>query len=182
MHNNFDLRNEITEKFAILFDFYLPTREQFAPPYTSPDLVQKSLKWLVMGALTLSLLPTLDDIDVRRRSTYWIPITKFQWLCALGYADEGKMLDPCLKKLAWCGRRLEMLSESERRRTLPYEIHEVPLHAGLQAHSEADYRWCPGGWNLPKRRATSLPNTSTHLRSCRVGSYNEHCTPTWDTI
>jgi hypothetical protein len=59
-----------------------------------------------------------------------------------------------------------MFSEPERRRTLPYEIHEVSLHFGLQAHSEADYRWCPGGWNLPKRRATSSqtpPRISTHV-------------------
>jgi hypothetical protein len=43
MHINFDLRNEITEKLAILFDFYIPTREKFEPPYTSPDLVQNLL-------------------------------------------------------------------------------------------------------------------------------------------
>ena len=41
VRNKFSLRNKITIPFfGNPHDFYLPTHEKFAPPYTSPDLAQ----------------------------------------------------------------------------------------------------------------------------------------------
>ena len=39
-HNNFNLKNIITKKICNPNDFYLPKRENFAPPHTSLDSVQ----------------------------------------------------------------------------------------------------------------------------------------------
>jgi hypothetical protein len=51
-----------------------------------------------MGAWTLDLLPTLDDIDVWTRSTHWIPISRFQQSCALGSAGRGENARSVLEK------------------------------------------------------------------------------------
>ena len=40
-HSNFNVRNKIINRNPL--DFYRPTWEYFAPPYTSPDVVQNIL-------------------------------------------------------------------------------------------------------------------------------------------
>ena len=58
IHSNFKIRNKITEIFAILLIFYFPTRENFAPPYTSPNMAQNLLSDWLCAPLLYTYLPT----------------------------------------------------------------------------------------------------------------------------
>ena len=44
IHNNFNVRKQITNFFCSPPYFYLPTRDKFAPPFTSQDLAQNLFK------------------------------------------------------------------------------------------------------------------------------------------
>ena len=58
-HSTLSLKNKTVEKITVLPEFYLPSWEKCALPYTSHDLAQNLLKWLVFFTLPADVIFTL---------------------------------------------------------------------------------------------------------------------------
>ena len=76
-HSTLSLKNKTVEKITVLPEFYLPSWEKCALPYTSHDLAQNLLKWLVFFYSTcrchfyLAILPMRNRLSEKGLAAGW---------------------------------------------------------------------------------------------------------------